>query len=365
MSRSKQMNFHEAFHNKKILVTGHTGFKGSWLCLWLKALGADVFGLSNRQLDSPSNFEATAFASRLSEDIICDIRDLEILRDHVERIQPQFIFHLAAQPIVTEAYLNPIQTFSTNALGTLNILEALRGLEAVTCILITSDKVYENNEWIWGYRENDALGGKDPYSASKAMAEIGIRSFFQSFLYSRPKIKVAVARAGNVIGGGDWAPQRIVPDTIRAWSNNEPVKIRNLASTRPWQHVMEPLGGYLLLATKLAHGELGASLESFNFGPPATQNASVRDLIELMGQDWGMGYVVEQKAEAPKEAGLLRLNCDKAQALLGWSSLLALEDCAKMTVEWYRNFYQGEIKPVDFTLDQIAVYQEKLIQSLR
>ena len=168
-----------------------------------------------------------------------------------------------------------------------------------------------------------------------------------------------------MIGGGDWAPQRIVPDTIRAWSNSEPVKVRNLTSTRPWQHVLEPLGGYLLLAQKLANGELGASLESFNFGPPATQNASVRDLIELMGQNWGMGYVEEQCAEAPKEAGLLRLNCDKAQALLGWSSLLTLEDCAKMTVEWYRNFYQGEIQPVDFTLDQIAVYQEKLIQSRR
>ena len=360
----KQMNFHDAFHNKKILVTGHTGFKGSWLCLWLKALGAEVFGLSDRQLDSPSNFEATAVASRLSEDIICDIRDLEMLRSHIERIQPEFVFHLAAQPIVTEAYLNPIETFSTNALGTLHILEALKGLEAVTCILITSDKVYENNEWIWGYRENDALGGKDPYSASKAMAEIGIRSFCHSFLHNRPEIKVAVARAGNVIGGGDWAPQRIVPDTIRAWSKNEPVRIRNLASTRPWQHVMEPLGGYLLLATKLARGELGTSLESFNFGPSATQNASVRDLIELMGQDWGTGYVEEERAEALKEAGLLRLNCDKAQALLGWHSLLTLEDCAKITVEWYRNFYQGEIAPADFTLEQIAAYQKQLYQSL-
>ncbi|KJZ15950.1 CDP-glucose 4,6-dehydratase [Marinomonas sp. S3726] len=360
------MFLNETFREKRVLVTGHTGFKGSWLSAWLSSMGSKVYGLSDVEYQSPSNFSASNILDLLEEDIRCDIRNLDELKAHVARIQPDFVFHLAAQPIVKTSYYDPLTTFSTNALGSLNILESLRDFShEVVCVMITSDKVYENKEWIWGYREQDQLGGIDPYSASKSMAEIGIRSYYKSFYSDNDLIKVAVGRAGNVIGGGDWAADRIVPDSMRAWANNESVNIRNPSSTRPWQHVLEPLGGYLLLADYLKKNQASNELEAFNFGPSSDQNASVGYLVELMSSRWNEGSVILGKANPKqKEAGLLRLNCDKSQSILGWSAILSLSDCTNMTVDWYRSFYQGSEDVQALTLRQISNYEKLFIQSL-
>lgn len=358
------MFLEETYKGKTVLVTGHTGFKGSWLCLWLSSLGAKVVGLSDREYEAPSNYSVASVNSRLEEDIRCDVRDAATLRAHVERINPDYVFHLAAQPIVRESYADPLTTFTSNAIGSVNVLDAIKNLTSVTCVMITSDKVYENKEWIWGYRENDELGGKDPYSASKSMAEIGIRSYYTSFFSKREEVRVAVARAGNVIGGGDWAKDRIVPDTMRAWAENGPVVLRNPGATRPWQHVLEPLGGYLILAKYLHEGKTGSKLEAFNFGPSAEQNASVQELVSLMDRHWGAGIQIDEQEFSQKEAGLLRLNCDKAQTILGWKAVLSLESCAEMSVDWYRAYYEGDQCMEAFTLDQIYQYSDLLVAEI-
>ncbi|RDL44040.1 CDP-glucose 4,6-dehydratase [Marinomonas piezotolerans] len=358
------MSLKETFRGKRVLVTGHTGFKGSWLSLWLSSLGAHVYGVSDVEYDEPSNFSVSRVPEVLTEDIRCDIRDLDQLKKHVSRIQPDFLFHLAAQPIVRQSYSDPMTTFTTNAIGSLNIFESIREMDSeLVCIMITSDKVYENKEWIWGYREQDQLGGIDPYSASKSMAEIGIRSYYKSFLAAKENIKVAVGRAGNVIGGGDWASDRIVPDSMRAWAAGDDVILRNPHSTRPWQHVLEPLGGYLLLAQYIKNAEKSYELEAFNFGPSAEQNASVGELVNLMGDRWGECRVeAEQNLSTQKEAGLLRLNCDKAQSLLGWTAVLDLRRCANMTVDWYKAHYGKQEDMQLLTFKQIAEYEEGLYQ---
>ncbi|QUX94558.1 CDP-glucose 4,6-dehydratase [Marinomonas sp. CT5] len=355
------MYLREIFSGKRVVVTGHTGFKGSWLSLWLSALEAKVYGISDIEYDEPSNFSVSKVKNILEEDIRCDIRDLDPLKSHINRIQPDFVFHLAAQPIVRQSYADPLTTFATNAIGSVNVLEAIRQLDNVVCVMITSDKVYENKEWIWGYRENDQLGGLDPYSASKSMAEIGIRSFYKSFLADKEGIKVAVGRAGNVIGGGDWAADRIVPDTMRAWARGDKVTLRNPHSTRPWQHVLEPLGGYLVLARHLALSESSTELEAFNFGPNPEQNATVGELVDLMGLRWNGGVSVDENAPKQKEAGLLRLNCDKSQSMLGWHAVLSLEECSDMTVGWYKSFYEKQVEMIQLTFEQIKAYEEKLV----
>jgi len=347
------------YQNKTILVTGHTGFKGSWLCIWLNSLGANVVGLSNDVVGNPSNYSASS-VSTFIRDYRVDIRDTEKVASLVKEIQPDFVFHLAAQALVRPSYENPLETMTTNAIGTANVLDALRKLDKkVVAVMITSDKAYDNIEWVWGYRETDRLGGKDPYSASKGMAELVIRSYIESFFNTKnSKVRVGITRAGNVIGGGDWAVDRIVPDCMEAWANGKTVDIRSPHATRPWQHVLEPLSGYLCLAENLYSDDLYHG-EAYNFGPSADQNYPVSELINEMSKYWDQikWNDVSTDKEHVHEAGLLKLNCDKALSFLGWHSALKFEETVKMTVEWYKKFYQNPNKSMhDFTISQIKAY---------
>lgn len=352
------------FKNRTVLVTGHTGFKGSWLSLWLHTLGAKVIGISDRIVSKPSMFELNDIG-RLVTDLRNDICDTQNLRSIIEYFKPDFIFHLAAQSIVTEAYSNPLGTMMSNAIGSAGLLDVLRGTRhRVNVVMITSDKVYKNNEWVWGYRENDEIGGFDPYSASKGMAELAISSYVHSFLGDGAcQVRVAVARAGNVIGGGDWAPNRIVPDCVRAWCSDNVVEIRSPESTRPWQFVLEPLSGYLKLACELSEGTLNQG-ESFNFGPPSNQNYSVRSLIERMQKGWPQAAwrdMSEIKPSVNKESTLLKLNCDKAEIKIGWKPKLSFEETADLTIDWYRKHYHGtKEKMFDVSLDQIRSFEERV-----
>lgn len=355
-------NVKSAYNGRKVLVSGNTGFKGSWLCAWLRELGADVVGYSNGVPTEPSVFESAGQSDwlRYCEE---DVRDAAAFKRVVHETKPDFIFHLAAQPLVRLSYDDPLLTIQTNAQGTANLLEALRDADwPVRVVCITSDKVYDNVEWVWGYREHDALGGKDPYSASKAMAELAIKTYVQSYFNSEDSpVRVAVGRAGNVIGGGDWAADRIVPDAMRAWSRGETVVLRNPASTRPWQHVLEPLGGYLVLGAGLAQDPQGLNGEAFNFGPRSEQNASVGELIETMQSHWPeTGSRVEaQSGGGQKEAGLLKLNCDKALHLLQWAPALDFAETCRLTVEWYRAFY-AKSRPVEELLaEDIRFYTSR------
>jgi len=350
------------FSGKKVLITGHTGFKGSWLSLWLHSLGADIFGVSDKELSIPSNFNASSIEG-ISQNYYVDIRDLDSLRKLISKIQPDFVFHLAAQALVRPSYINPLDTVSTNAIGTGNVLESLRDLEKkVVAVIITSDKVYDNVEWVWGYKETDKIGGIDPYSASKGMAEILIRSYCKSFFNSKDcNIKIGVTRAGNVIGGGDWAVDRIVPDCMRSWSKGRSVDIRNPNATRPWQHVLEPLSGYIWLALNLEkNNELHG--ETFNFGPLYDMNYPVYKLIDEMAKHWDKvnWNDVSNSNIQLHEASLLKLNCDKALFDLNWHSNLGFEDTIKMTVEWYKKYYQNPKKSMlNFSLEQIKYFTDK------
>ncbi|MBF0231410.1 MAG: CDP-glucose 4,6-dehydratase [Desulfamplus sp.] len=352
--------FNNTYRNKKVLVTGNTGFKGSWLSAWLLEMGAKVFGISNDIPTQPSHFEA----ARLRERIVhyeADIRDIDEMLRIINEVQPDFVFHLAAQPLVRLSYKQPLQTLHSNVLGTAHVLEALRHMvNPCYAVIITSDKCYDNAEWIWGYRENDRLGGKDPYSASKGAAELVIRTYYHSYFSKEHPVQVAVGRAGNVIGGGDWALDRIVPDCMNAWAQKNTVKIRNPHATRPWQHVLEPLSGYLALGAQLSVDE-NLNGETFNFGPPAHQDHSVKDLIEEMQRHWQnvQWEDVSQTTDTVYEAGLLKLCCDKALGMLQWQPVLNFEKTAEMTVAWYRQFYQTlkeDIYP--YTAQQIQSYIE-------
>jgi CDP-glucose 4,6-dehydratase len=347
------------YKNKTVLVTGHTGFKGSWLSVWLSHLGAKVVGVSNNEISEPSNFSVSEI-SNIIDDYRLDIRDSDAIKALVEKIQPDFVFHLAAQALVRPSYKNPIETMTTNAIGTANVLDALRNLDKkVVAVMITSDKAYDNVEWVWGYRENDRLGGKDPYSASKGMAEIAIRSYVESFFNSPDSnVRVGVARAGNVIGGGDWAVDRIVPDCMEAWASGETVDIRSPHATRPWQHVLEPLSGYLCLAEDLYMNDKHHG-EAYNFGPSANQSYPVSKLIDEMSKYWNQikWKDVSNNKQHVHEAGLLKLNCDKVLFDLEWHSALQFEETVKMTVDWYKEYYQNRNKSMyDFTIGQIESY---------
>lgn len=346
------------FNGARVLVTGHTGFKGSWLSLCLRHLGAEVYGASSDLPSVPAHFSVADLASQIHDHRI-DIRDGTSINALVEKIQPDFVFHLAAQALVRPAYANPTATWETNAMGTINILESLRLLKhPCIAVLITSDKCYDNVEWVWGYRETDALGGPDPYSASKGAAELAIRSYVRSYFPNNGLVRIGVGRAGNVIGGGDWAEDRIVPDCMRAWSRSETVQLRNPIATRPWQHVLEPLSGYLNLAVALKdnaklHGE------PFNFGPPAQQNHTVGELVLAMSEHWDQvrWEDVSVNHDGPYESGLLKLNCDKALYHLGWKAAWGFEDTVRETVLWYKHFYQNPSESIaDFSLAQIASY---------
>jgi CDP-glucose 4,6-dehydratase len=350
--------FKDVYQGKSVVVTGHTGFKGSWLTIWLKLLGAQITGIALAPSTIPSHFEA-AFLKRDIVDLRIDIRNADELEKAISDAQPDFVFHLAAQALVRRSYENPLETWQTNVLGTLHVLEALRKLDKpCSAVMITSDKCYDNVEWVWGYRESDAMGGPDPYSASKGAAELAIRSHIKSYFpKSSSKVRIAAARAGNVIGGGDWAEHRIVPDCVRAWSGNEMVELRNPASTRPWQHVLEPLSGYLALAAGLSvrdelHGE------PFNFGPQAQQNHSVLDLVREMSKHWDQvrWKDVSMTEAGPYESGLLKLNCDKALHYLHWHAVMGFEDTVRMTAKWYRSYYRQSDSIRYFTESQISAY---------
>jgi CDP-glucose 4,6-dehydratase len=333
--------FGGVYQGKKVLVTGHTGFKGSWLTAWLLGLGAEVAGFSLSVPTQPSNFEVLGLEGRIRH-ITGDIRDAEAVNKAFAAFKPDIVFHLAAQALVRRSYAEPAVTFATNAMGTLNILEALRTTPSVAAaVLITSDKCYRNDEWVFGYRETDALGGDDPYSASKGCAEIIAKSYMRSFFKDGPRC--ATTRAGNVIGGGDWAEDRIVPDCARAWVAGEPVRIRSPWATRPWQHVLEPLSGYLWLGAKLVLDPEGIDQEPFNFGPAADVNNTVGEVAEALARHWP-DFRTEMDGDGcagKKECTLLKLCCDKALAHLGWKAALHFEDTIRFTAEWYKTYHKG------------------------
>ena len=352
------MTLQKAFNAKTVIITGHTGFKGSWLAAWLKQLGANVVGIALDTPTEPSHFVAANLTDGMT-DLRIDIRNQVAIEEAIFSAQPDFVFHLAAQALVRRSYEDPVETWQTNLLGTLHVLEALRKLDKrCAAVIITSDKCYDNVEWVWGYRETDAMGGPDPYSASKGAAELAIRSHIKSYFpKATSKVRIASGRAGNVIGGGDWAADRIVPDCVRAWSADNLVELRNPHSTRPWQHVLEPLSGYLSLAIALSqrpelHGE------PFNFGPQAQQNHSVLELVQQMALHWDQvrWQDVSGSVAVPYESGLLKLNCDKSLHYLQWHPVMGFEDTVRMTAEWYRGYYQQPAKIALTTDAQIADY---------
>ena len=352
------MTLRDHFQDKVILITGHTGFKGAWLTSWLRLLGAKVIGISLAPPTEPSHFTEAHLADGMI-DLRIDIRDRLAIEEAVVGAQPDFVFHLAAQALVRRSYEDPLETWHTNVIGTLNVLEALRKLDKLcAAVIITSDKCYDNVEWVWGYREIDAMGGPDPYSASKGAAELAIRSHIKSYFpKATSKIRIASARAGNVIGGGDWAADRIVPDCVRAWSADHSVELRNPHATRPWQHVLEPLSGYLRLALDLAqrpdlHGE------PFNFGPKTQQNHSVLQLVQQMALHWKQvrWNDVSGSTAGPYESGLLKLNCDKALQYLSWHAVMDFEDTVRITAEWYRAYYQNPTNIAQTTIAQVDAY---------
>jgi CDP-glucose 4,6-dehydratase len=348
---------YEHFKNKKVLITGDTGFKGSWLAYWLHHLGAKVYGFA---LPPERNYDhyAALDLEQLIHHQDGDIRDFNQVWDFLKKTKPEFVFHLAAQPLVRRSYTDPKLTFDTNIGGSVNVFEAVRVTPSVKVLIaITSDKCYKNKEWCWGYRENDELGGKDPYSASKAAAELVFSAYKDSFFEHMPQFGAASVRAGNVIGGGDWSADRIVPDCIRALQKNEPIQLRNPHAIRPWQHVLEPLSGYLLLASRLYENPKSFG-GSYNFGPDSGEMHTVKDLAEELIAVWGSGVIkITKKDDDPKEAGLLHLNCDKAHYDLGWHYRWNFKKTVAQTAQWYKTVNDGG-NAVSITRQQIIEYME-------
>jgi len=358
--------FAQSYRERCILVTGHTGFKGSWLCEWLLSLGARVHGYALDPEPHATLFDQLGLASHLSSDTRADLADRERLATLIAAVRPDFVFHLAAQPLVGLAYERPVETFQTNVLGTIYLLEALRSLDKpCAAVLVTTDKCYENHEWMYGYREEDPLGGHDPYSASKAACEIAIHSWRRSFFSQHP-VRLASARAGNVIGGGDCARDRIVPDCIRALQAGQPIPVRNKDATRPWQHVLEPLSGYLWLAAVLAKPELrplpaDRFATAFNFGPGHDANRTVAELVAEVLKSWPGRWEDRSEPARAHEAGLLRLSTDKANTLLGWSPVWRFPEAVREAVAWYRRNPPGKEPNAvrEFTHQQIASYSRR------
>ena len=349
----------EFWKNKRVFITGHTGFKGSWMALWLHELGSIVKGYSLAPNTIPSLFEITQLDSKI-ESVIGDINDLECLTRSLVDFKPEIVFHMAAQPLVRASYRDPVGTFQTNVMGTVNIFEAVKQCDSVrTVVNVTTDKCYENKEWLWGYREHEAMGGFDPYSSSKGCSELVTSAYRRSFFNINSKVSLASARAGNVIGGGDWAEDRLIPDAIRAFDLNKPVLIRNPLAIRPWQHVLEPISGYLTLAEKLyLHGDKYA--EGWNFGPNYNDVISVGAVLDYLVKNWfGTAEWVSDGAEQPHEAQLLKLDISKANADLKWRPLWTLEKSLSLIIDWYRAYSNGEDMSV-VTLNQINEYQNSI-----
>ena len=347
---------------KRVLVTGHTGFKGSWLVLWLQSLGAQVTGFALDPSTEPSLFEL-ARAGEGIDDRRGDVRDLGVLLELVTEVQPEIVLHLAAQPLVREGYRDPLGTYSTNVMGTLNLLEAVRQVGGVrACVVVTTDKVYANQEWPWPYRENEALGGHDPYSSSKACCEILAQSYAASFFpaerFAEHGLSLATARAGNVLGGGDFSPERLIPDVLKAWTEGEPVTLRCPQAVRPWQHALEPLAGYLKLAASLyEHGQCFAG--AWNFGPGEDDMCSVGEVVQLLASLWPEAPGVEFQKSDMHEAGLLRLDSSRARQLLAWRPRWSLHECLDRTLGWHLAWRKGmDMRAVSLT--QLSLYQESL-----
>lgn len=357
METNKEKKF---WNKKKVLVTGHTGFKGSWLCIWLEKLGAEVIGYALDPKEAEDNYNLTGIGKKII-DLRGDIRDREALQAAFDQYKPEIVFHLAAQPLVIESYHNPYDTYEINVMGTLNVLEAIRQTPSVsTAIFITTDKCYENKETLCGYKETDAFGGYDPYSSSKACDEILISSYRNSFFpieqYEKHKKAIASVRAGNVIGGGDWAENRILPDCIRAVEKNEPIKIRKRYAIRPWQHVLEPLWGYLMLAEKL-YMEPDIYSGGWNFGPEQDAIWTVWDVAECVVKNYQKGSLMDAtNPEAVHEAGKLVLNIEKAKNLLGWQPRLRVEEAVEWTVRWYKD--RMKQSPYEICIEQMEAYEK-------
>ena len=329
--------FAGAYRGRRVLITGHTGFKGSWLAFWLARLGAQVTGLALAPAAQPNHWDEI---SACATNICADIRDLEATTRAIEACRPDIVFHLAAQTLVRESYQQPLTSWSTNVMGTANVLEACRRAPSVEAIVVvTTDKVYANQEWPWGYRENDRLGGHDPYSASKAAAELVAESYRKSFFHQDNPPLVATVRAGNVFGGGDWAAGRLIPDVVRARYAGQPLEIRSPMSVRPWQHVLECLSGYLMLGHRLLEADTECA-SAWNFGPPPTDCRTVSELLQSMKRHWP--ELAWKTADKPglHEAGLLSLDCAKAHRELGWSPTLSLDESLALTAQWYRHFHE-------------------------
>jgi CDP-glucose 4,6-dehydratase len=365
------MSFENIYKNRRVLVTGHTGFKGAWLCEWLLSFGAKVSGFSLEPPTSPALFEQLGLKTRLF-DMRGDVRDAGSVEAVVSSEAPEIVFHLAAQPLVRLSYSNPVETFGTNVMGVAHVLDAVRRRVApCAVVVVTTDKCYENREWVYGYREEDPMGGHDPYSASKGCAELVTNAFRRSFFSGGAPVAVASARAGNVIGGGDWAVDRIVPDCIRSLAKGGVIPVRNPDATRPWQHVLEPLGGYLLLGARLFQNILrgpefrnrpeNRRIESgFNFGPNLASNRSVRELVEEILKHYPGRWENQASAGALHEAGLLNLAVDKAHHFLGWKPVWNFSKTVEETIAWYREHLSGNADLAAFTRRQISEYNNAL-----
>lgn len=340
---------------KRVFLTGHTGFKGAWLCLLLSQLGAEVFGLA-LEPESEDGLFVSAAVKDIVHHTIGDIRDLDVVRKAINVARPDIVIHLAAQPLVRRSYQEPVETYATNVMGTVHLLECVRSVSTVRAVVIvTSDKCYENHEWPWSYREADQLGGRDPYSNSKGCAELVTAAYRDSFFHTEASARIATVRAGNVIGGGDWSTDRLVPDAMRAFISKQPLRIRNPSSIRPWQHVLDPLVGYLVLAERLVIE--GRRFEGgWNFGPQMDGEVSVGALADALVRQWGEGSRWEKDdSQQPHEANYLKLDCSKARNLLGWRPLIDFESALRFTVDWYRAYQRGE------DMRQISLEQSILI----